>query len=614
MSAIKILLNRKDPNAKQVHFPCQNAITSIDITPIIMRKTVFLLLTATLFLMACGIGNENDVIPDATDPVSDDAVTDDAVSVDFYTDPIELQFSQVVEAKKDRYVPLENEQWAKGQTYIEHILEEWEITESHLWKVGIIKNGEFDGQTLVLAKIACDGPCPASYIRYAVEEGSNKWTLLSKYSNTLTVDNTTIHADASSEISIPSLDVPQELEIYDSTKVVLEEEFGGTMMEIGDTSSYQELLDIKNTSFAHYYERVYASAKYETPNTQIYAESKDGILSEYIIVPAPFADTVLGTQTSSLHTLVRLNNADIEAEYTIFGGGCGGYTMMGASSPTSKEAKLITKIGTFEGEDAYMLSAVEDKPEDWNGSRDGSMLSALYSNYDSYVTRLNYAETPSEPMSLEDFADSGNIFFLKMDNGVYVLTFNNEYGPVAECGKPVIYLYPTESTVVNVQVGIDEFTKTEPTYQQDGWTVLANPNGLIKNLVDSLTYPYLFWEGQSDKTIMLDEGFTLEKDQIESTLPTILQNIGLNQKETSDFMEFWLPKLVAVNAPYVQFNFIDQKVFETIAPLTILPKPDTVLRVFMYYKGVNQQGADVPAYTPVIRNGFTAIEWGGTLY
>ena len=44
-------------------------------------------------------------------------------------------------------------------------------------------------------------------------------------------------------------------------------------------------------------------------------------------------------------------------------------------------------------------------------------------------------------MSIADFTLPGNIFFVKMGSGKYVLVRDSIYQPTAECGKPVIYLY-----------------------------------------------------------------------------------------------------------------------------------------------------------------------------
>ena len=223
-------------------------------------------------------------------------------------------------------------------------------------------------------------------------------------------------------------------------------------------------------------------------------------------------------------------------------------------------------------------------------------------------------EEAKEEMTIEEYIADNNLFFLQMDSGEYVMVYNSDYAPMGECGKPVIYLYPEENTVVNVQVGIDEFTITDPIYGENGWTVFARPNGLLTNLINGLHYPYLFWEGLSDENFQIEQGFTIAKAEVGKTLPSVLIDLGLNETETADFMEFWLPKLMEENGKYIEFSFVPQSIFDRIAPLTITPTPDQVIRVYMSYQGTDKKGLSVPDFKTPARYGFTVIEWGGDLH
>ena len=91
---------------------------------------------------------------------------------------------------------------------------------------------------------------------------------------------------------------------------------------------------------------------------------------------------------------------------------------------------------------------------------------------------------------------------------------------------------------------------------------------------------------------------------------TQLHQLGLNDKETSDFMAFWGPKVP--NKPYVRLSWLGTKAMEKLAPLYVSPLPDTRIRVFL-----DMEGADsfmkLPAQhlSSVKRQGFTVVEWGG---
>lgn len=183
----------------------------------------------------------------------------------------------------------------------------------------------------------------------------------------------------------------------------------------------------------------------------------------------------------------------------------------------------------------------------------------------------------------------------------------------AEMGKPVIYLYPQEPTVVSVNVEpTDGISVSEPEIG-DGWNVLAAPDGTLYNLRDAAVYPYLFWEGFAANFVTPEEGFVVEGDDVEAFFDEKLAVLGLNEKEVADFKEFWVPRLS--DAPYYFVTFIDQEDFDRYAPLSVSPAPDSMIRVFFDYKALETpvEVVEQVLETPE-RNGFTVVEWGGRLY
>lgn len=224
-------------------------------------------------------------------------------------------------------------------------------------------------------------------------------------------------------------------------------------------------------------------------------------------------------------------------------------------------------------------------------------------------------ENLSPEQQWEDFLSDEPIFFWEDPNGNWRVYKKHKYRSSAECGKPVIYLYPEENMEVNVQVKPNGgFTITEPEYGQEGWNVLAKPNGELSLLDDSVQtkYPYLFWEGHGINYERPEYGFVMSSKEVPERMNKILGQLGLNEKETSDFMEFWQPKLQA--APYVFVTFLEQSKFDELAPLTVTPQPDNVIRVFMDYELLDspREVTEPNIITPE-RTGFTVVEWGGAL-
>ena len=75
--------------------------------------------------------------------------------------------------------------------------------------------------------------------------------------------------------------------------------------------------------------------------------------------------------------------------------------------------------------------------------------------------------------------------------------------------KPVIYLYPEETTGVEVTLNFaGKLTSTYPAYE-NGWKVTAEPDGTLTDS-DGKVYNYLFWEGVADTEFDFSEGFCVK--------------------------------------------------------------------------------------------------------
>jgi|GEM_PF-3538486 len=215
-------------------------------------------------------------------------------------------------------------------------------------------------------------------------------------------------------------------------------------------------------------------------------------------------------------------------------------------------------------------------------------------------------------LSYDDFIKARPAVFWVDPFGRLIMFELDKFQPAAECGKPVIYLYPEKETKVKVGLKVDHFSYTEPVYG-NGWEVVAKPNGDLVNLADKKNYPYLYWEGvgvgEQPEAV---SGFVVAREEVDKFLNEKLVQLGLQGREVSDFIEFWQPRMT--KAPYYFVTFYGTSVMNRIAPLTIDPKPDTTIRVLMDYRPLNnsitvkEQKLSHPA-----RRGFTAIEWGGVL-
>jgi len=153
--------------------------------------------------------------------------------------------------------------------------------------------------------------------------------------------------------------------------------------------------------------------------------------------------------------------------------------------------------------------------------------------------------------------------------------------PVAAPEKPVIYLYPEEETMVHVKLDFNgTLTGTYPAYE-NGWEILAKPDGTLTDTETGREYYCLFWEGISHVPYDMTEGFVVAGEETEAFLEDTLKTLGLTDKEANEFIIYWLPRMEG--NPYNLISF-QQGLYTDNAQLTVEPAPDTVLRVFMAYK------------------------------
>ena len=174
--------------------------------------------------------------------------------------------------------------------------------------------------------------------------------------------------------------------------------------------------------------------------------------------------------------------------------------------------------------------------------------------------------------------------------------------------KPVIYLYPETETRVTVKLDLSgELTCTYPAYD-GGWVVTAAPDGTLTD-EHGQTYNYLYWEGEVANGFDFSKGFCVAGSDTAAFLEDALDRLGLTRREANEFLVYWLPRMQ--DNPYNLIAF-QQEAYTESAKLTVSPRPDSVLRVFMAWKPLARP-VDVPAQIlpGFERRGFTLVEWGG---
>ena len=114
----------------------------------------------------------------------------------------------------------------------------------------------------------------------------------------------------------------------------------------------------------------------------------------------------------------------------------------------------------------------------------------------------------------------------------------------------------------------------------------------------------------SDGSCDFSEGFCVAGEDTAAFLEEALAQLGLTRREASEFIVYWLPAME--QNPYNLIAF-QGEAYTDRARLTVTPQPDSVLRVFLAWKGLEKEVDIPPQELPAFqRRGFTLVEWGGT--
>lgn len=288
--------------------------------------------------------------------------------------------------------------------------------------------------------------------------------------------------------------------------------------------------------------------------------------------------------------------------------GCGATcsTLQYISEKELMPAGRLKKAGVADnGDPVYEIKNLNDE-----------LLKTFYDSYVEGFTGEFIKPSDTEKRTFEGFVKMHPYLFWKDPFGRWVKFTNTRFIsiPQAEMCKPAIYLYPEEKTKLNVEVSPNGgFSFTNPPYGS-GWNVEASPDGQIIDLKTGKKYDYLFWEGIGINYPDKEEGWVIKKENLDEFFSEKLLMLGMNKNEIIDFKEYWLKKLTA--GPYYKISFLTLDEFNSLAPLNFYPeKPQTIIRVMMTAQGLNKSKQVIEQKLPLMpaRNGFTAVEWGGTL-
>ena len=255
---------------------------------------------------------------------------------------------------------------------------------------------------------------------------------------------------------------------------------------------------------------------------------------------------------------------------------------------------------------------------------------------------IENTESQVEPQSPTDEDISifrGKIIKFLALSIVYVFIIGITFFAPVLMSKPAIYLYP--ETTSKIEVKLDKSIKYQtviPKYHK-GWVVEAEPNGTIRDLQPKYTdckklpykqfgfeysknaceinkYPYIYWDGYQMKKPLpkKDEGFIVKNEDIVSFLTSKADEMGFIEAEKKEFVRYWTKRMQEKKWKYYRVYFLQNEEVDNYMPIYVTPQPDSSNRVqIIIKKGKKNNKITEQKLIPFNRNGFTLVEWGGTI-
>lgn len=185
--------------------------------------------------------------------------------------------------------------------------------------------------------------------------------------------------------------------------------------------------------------------------------------------------------------------------------------------------------------------------------------------------------------------------------------FRNFVSDPVSCADSPLYLYGEEGQKTSIYIGTPIFSANVNYSPVTGFAVSLGENGLfIANgeQVSSLKFDYT----PAIKIKKPTEGYLVTKNRIRDIVEKISDQLGLNEREIADTLNFIKEK---VDSPYIFISLFDDQTSRQILPLMISPVPDTYRNIVFYIENLDEN-PNVSYAPPVVekiqRKGFTAIE------
>ena len=185
-----------------------------------------------------------------------------------------------------------------------------------------------------------------------------------------------------------------------------------------------------------------------------------------------------------------------------------------------------------------------------------------------------------------------------------------EYASDTLAKKPIIYLYGYDAVDVEITLTTDgTITTSYPAMNSDKtWKFMATKDGSMN--FDGKKYRYIFWEGYLPMNYSFAKGFCVRGNEVVNFLDKQLDSFAFTPQEKQDFITYWAPQMAENEYNVISFQTAN---YTKAAKLTVIPKPDKTIRVFMAWYATDQYVNMTPqTFKAPTRSGKVLVEWGGS--
>lgn len=185
---------------------------------------------------------------------------------------------------------------------------------------------------------------------------------------------------------------------------------------------------------------------------------------------------------------------------------------------------------------------------------------------------------------------------------------------IIQAEKPVIYTYSNDAKEVTIEVQpTGDFSFTYPAYQQ-GWTGIPHSDGSFS--IKSQNYPYLFWEAQlTEDALAVDwnQSVHLRKENTLHFLDSTLSFIGLNDRERTDFITYWAPRIQRYEQ--TEIVFLQNEAAQVFGQLNCSDASFRIERLYIVFRECHRSDKSFNSslqLSKLNRNRLFIFEWGGS--